>query len=63
MSEPCIPWSLDADRQEWRAEWRGLQLRVYKNVKVGVMYEGLINGGRVVRARRLNPESSHPDRR
>jgi hypothetical protein len=28
MFEPCIPWGLDADRQEWRAERRGLKLRV-----------------------------------
>ena len=37
--------------REYRGEWRGYKLIVHAATNVGTMWEGYINGGRVLRAR------------
>lgn len=50
---PIIIWKEIVPAREFRGEWRGYRLTIHQAVNVGVMWEGFINGGRVLRARRL----------
>lgn len=54
---PIVAWDMVEPGRDYRGEWRGHRLRVHQDGKVGMMWAGSINGGRVLRARsRVNAQ-------